>query len=171
MKNLLYIGNHLSKTGKTETAIETLSKSLRLEGYEVFAFSNKTNKLVRLFDMLFAILKYSKKVDYVLIDTYSTSNFYYAFLCSQLCRIYNVKYIPILHGGNLPNRIKSNPKLSQAIFKNAFINISPSAYIQSEFVKQGFSNVMIIPNAIDLKSYVFKQREFKTLKLLWVRSF
>jgi glycosyltransferase involved in cell wall biosynthesis len=171
MKNLLYIGNHLSKTGKTETTIETLSKSLRLEGYKVFAFSNKTNKLFRLFDMLFAILKYSKKVDYVLIDTYSTSNFYYAFLCSQLCRIYNVKYIPILHGGNLPNRIKLNPKLSKAIFKNAFINISPSAYIQSEFAKQGFSNVMIIPNAIDLKSYVFKQREFKTIKLLWVRSF
>ena len=171
MKNLLYIGNHLSKTGKTETAIETLSKSLRLEGYEVFSFSNKTNKLFRLFDMLFAILKYSKKVDYVLIDTYSTSNFYYAFLCSQLCRIYNLKYIPILHGGNLPNRIKSNPKLSKAIFKNAFINISPSAYIQSEFAKQGFSNVIIIPNAIELKNYAFKQREFKTLKLLWVRSF
>jgi glycosyltransferase involved in cell wall biosynthesis len=171
MKNLLYIGNHLSKTGKTETAIDTLSESLRLEGYKVFAFSNKTNKLFRLFDMLFAILKYSKKVDYVLIDTYSTSNFYYAFLCSQLCRIYNLKYIPILHGGNLPNRIKLNPKLSKAIFKNALINISPSAYIQSEFAKQGFSNVMIIPNAIDLKSYVFKQREFKTIKLLWVRSF
>ncbi|HEY5689260.1 MAG TPA: glycosyltransferase family 4 protein [Yeosuana sp.] len=171
MKNLLYIGNHLSKTGKTETTIETLSKSLRLEGYKVFSFSNKTNRLVRLFDMLFAVLKYAKKVDYVLIDTYSTSNFYYAFLCSQLCLIYNVKYIPILHGGNLPNRIKSNPKLCQAIFKNAFINISPSAYIQSEFAKQGFSNVMIIPNAIDLKNYVFKQREFKTIKLLWVRSF
>ena len=171
MKNLLYIGNHLSKTGKTETAIETLSQSLRLEGYKVFAFSNKTNKLFRLFDMLFAILKYSKKVDYVLIDTYSTSNFYYAFLCSQLCQTYNLKYIPILHGGNLPNRIKLNPKLSKAIFKNALINISPSAYIQSEFAKQGFSNVMIIPNAIDLKSYVFKQREFKTIKLLWVRSF
>ena len=171
MKNLLYIGNHLSKTGKTETTIETLSESLRFEGYKVFAFSNKTNKLFRLFDMLFAVLKYSKKVDYVLIDTYSTSNFYYAFLCSQLCQIYNLKYIPILHGGNLPNRIKSNPKLSQAIFKNAFINISPSAYIQSEFSKQGFSNVMIIPNVIDLKSYVFKQREFKTINLLWVRSF
>ncbi|MFH6769629.1 glycosyltransferase family 4 protein [Gaetbulibacter aquiaggeris] len=171
MKNLLYIGNHLSKTGKTETTIETLSKSLRLEGYKVFAFSNKRNKLVRLFDMLFAILKYAIKVDYVLIDTYSTSNFYYAFLCSQLCRIVNLKFIPILHGGNLPKRIKSNPKLSKAIFKNAFINISPSTYIQSEFSKQGFSNVMIIPNAIDLKNYPFKLREFKTIKLLWVRSF
>ncbi len=171
MKNLLYIGNQLSKIGKTVTSIETLSTSLRLEGYRVFAFSNKRNKLFRLFDMLFAILKYSKKVDYVLIDTYSTSNFYYAFLCSQLCRVLNLKYIPILHGGNLPNRIKSHPLLSKAIFKYAFKNISPSDYIKSEFEKQGYSNIISIPNAIELKNYSFKQRIYKTPKLLWVRSF
>tara|TARA_R110000868_G_scaffold83058_7_gene234745 strand:- start:5657 stop:6535 length:879 start_codon:yes stop_codon:yes gene_type:complete len=121
--------------------------------------------------MLFSVLKYSKKVDYVLIDTYSTSNFYYAFLCSQLCRVFNLKYIPILHGGNLPTRLKSNPQLSKAIFKNAFKNISPSGYIQHEFAKQGYSNLICIPNAIDLKNYAFKQREFKNLKMLWVRSF
>lgn len=171
MKKLLYIGNHLSNKGKTETTIETLSQSLRLEGYRVFAFSNKTNKLVRLFDMLFAILKYSKKVDYVLIDTYSTSNFYYAFLTSQICRLLKLKYIPILHGGNLPHRLKNNPKLSQAIFKNAYKNVAPSLYIKSHFKDFGYHNLMHIANSIELKNYPFKQREFKTLKLLWVRSF
>ena len=104
MKNLLYIGNKLSKTGKTETTILTLSDALRSEGYTVYAVSNKKNKLWRLLDMLLAILKCSKKVDCVLIDTYSTSNFYYAYLCSQFCRLLKLKYIPILHGGNLPKR-------------------------------------------------------------------
>ena len=169
MKNLLYIGNHLSKTGKTETAIETLSKSLRLEGYKVFSFSNKTNKLVRLFDMLFAVLKYSKKVDYVLIDTYSTSNFYYAFLVSQLCRFLNLKYIPILHGGNLPNRLEQNPKLSNFIFNNAYKNISPSNYMKSEFETLGYSNVIYIPNAIEINKYPFEKKDFRFIRLLWVR--
>ena len=90
MKNILYIGNHLSAKGKTETTIETLSKSLKLEGFRVIVSSSKNNKLFRLFDMLFAIVKYSKKADYVLIDTYSTSNFYYAFLCSQLCLVFHL---------------------------------------------------------------------------------
>ena len=171
MKNLLYIGNQLSHSGKTETTIDTLSKSLRLEGYIVYTASSKKNKVLRLLDMLFSILKYTKKVDGVLIDTYSTSNFYYAFMCSQLCKFLNLKYIPILHGGNLPYRLKTNPKLSKAIFKNAYKNVSPSVYIKAEFEKKHYSNVVYIPNTISLKNYLFKQRSHETIKLLWVRSF
>jgi glycosyltransferase involved in cell wall biosynthesis len=171
MKNLLYIGNKLSKTGKTETTIQTLSDALRSEGYMVYAVSNKKNKLWRLLDMLLAILKCSKKVDCVLIDTYSTSNFYYAYLCSQFCRLLKLKYIPILHGGNLPNRLQNNPKLSKALFKNAYKNIAPSLYTQSNFEKHGVTNIVCIPNSIKLKNYPFKQRTYETVKLLWVRSF
>jgi glycosyltransferase involved in cell wall biosynthesis len=171
MKNLLYIGNKLSKTGKTETTIQTLSDALRSEGYMVYAVSNKKNKLWRLLDMLLAILKCSKKVDCVLIDTYSTSNFYYAYSCSQFCRLLKLKYIPILHGGNLPNRLQNNPKLSKALFKNAYKNIAPSLYTQSNFEKHGVTNIVCIPNSIKLKNYPFKQRTYETVKLLWVRSF
>jgi glycosyltransferase involved in cell wall biosynthesis len=171
MKQLLYIGNLLSQKGKTQTTIETLSDNLRIEGYSVYTFSNKNNKLLRLFDMLFAILKYAKKVDYVLIDTYSTQNFYYAHACSQLCRLLKLKYIPILHGGNLPSRLKSNPKLSAAIFRNSYKNVSPSLYIKSEFEKQGYSNVICIPNTINIANYPFSQRDHTVINLLWVRSF
>ena len=171
MKNLLYIGNKLSKTGKTETTILTLSDALRSEGYTVCAVSDKKNKLWRLLDMVLAILKCSKKVDCVLIDTYSTSNFYYAYLCSQFCRLLKLKYIPILHGGNLPNRLQNNSKLSKALFENAYINIAPSLYTQSNFEKHGVTNIVCIPNSIKLKNYLFKQRTYETVKLLWVRSF
>ncbi len=171
MKKLLYIGNNLSQNGKTETTIETLSESLRSEGFTVYAVSDKKNKAFRLLDMLLAILKYARKVDYVLIDTYSTSNFYYAYLSSQLCRLLNLKYIPILHGGNLPNRLKTSPKLCKSIFKNAYKNVAPSAYMQYEFKKHGYSNLVNIPNSINLKNYHFKQRNYETVNLLWVRSF
>tara|TARA_R110002050_G_scaffold74772_4_gene160170 strand:+ start:75757 stop:76767 length:1011 start_codon:yes stop_codon:yes gene_type:complete len=171
MKKLLYIGNQLSQKGKTETTIDTLSKSLRLEGYHVFTASKINNKIFRLLDMLFHVLKYRKQVDFVLIDTYSTQNFYYAYLCSQLCRFFKLKYIPILHGGNLSKRLHNNPKLSQNIFNNAYKNIAPSEYIQSEFKKQGYHNLLCIPNSIELKNYPFKKRVLDKLKLLWVRSF
>lgn len=171
MKKLLYIGNHLSKTGNTETTIETLSKSLRLEGYRVFVSSKKSDRLFRLLDMLYAVLKYSKKVDYVLIDTYSTLNFQYAFFVSQLCRILNLKYIPILHGGNLPHRLMQNPKLCRLMFSKAYKNVSPSNYITSEFETHGYTNLVGIPNAIDINKYPLEVKDFKTIRLLWVRSF
>lgn len=171
MKNILYIGNKLSEKGKTETTIETLSKNLRLEGYSVFTCSNKQNKVWRLLDMLLAIFKFANKADYVLIDTYSTSNFYYAFVCSQLCRILKLKYIPILHGGNLPQRLKNNPTMSKLVFRNAHVNVAPSVYMQLEFETYGYSNLVYIPNVINLKNYPFKTRNFDAIKLLWVRSF
>ncbi|WP_298533214.1 glycosyltransferase family 4 protein [uncultured Algibacter sp.] len=171
MKNLLYIGNNLSAENKTPTTVETLGRLLTLEGFNVKVASSKPNKLMRLLDMFAAVYKSRKNVDYVLIDTYSTVNFYYAFLVSQLCRILRLKYIPILHGGKLPERLSSSVKLSQLIFNNAYKNVAPSLYTKSRFEGFGYTNVICIPNSIELKDYSFKARVFDTVNLLWVRSF
>ncbi|AXT20737.1 glycosyltransferase [Flavobacteriaceae bacterium AU392] len=170
-KNLLYIGNKLVSKGKTITTIEVLSELLEKDDYIITTVSNKSNKILRLLDMLFTIFKHRKIVDYVLIDTYSTQNFYYAVLCSLLCKKLNLKYIPILHGGNLPNRLKNNRKLSDLIFKNAHINVAPSLYTKSIFEKKGYVNVKSIPNTIEIDNYKFIEREIQPIKLLWVRSF
>jgi len=171
MKNLLYIGNHLSQSGKTVTTVETLGKALSLEGYSVTIASRKNHKVMRLIDMLYHIVKYTTQIDYVLIDTYSTQNFYYAYLCSQLCRLLKLKYIPILHGGNLKIRLKNNPKLSRQLFYNAHKSIAPTMFAKSTFEHFGYTNVVCIPNSIELRNYPFKERKFDEVKLLWVRSF
>lgn len=171
MKNLLYIGNKLSQKDKTETTIDTLSSLLLKEGYKVVSASSKIKKLHRLLDMLWHIIKYRKWANYVLIDTYSTQNFYYAYLCSQLCRILKLKYIPILHGGNLPSRLERSPKLSRAIFNNAYKNVAPSEYLKSKFEVLGHSNLEVVPNTIEIINYPFNKRVINIPKLLWVRSF
>lgn len=170
-KNLLYIGNRLYKHGFNKTSIETLGAFLAEQGYNVVYTSNKKNHLVRLFDMMMTTFLKAKKVDYILIDTYSTSSFWYAFFCSQLARLFAIKYIPILHGGDLPNRLKNNPNLCKLIFKNAFTNVAPSPYLLQEFKNSGFENVLFIPNSIQLEEYEFKKRIQLQPKLLWVRAF
>jgi glycosyltransferase involved in cell wall biosynthesis len=169
--NILYIGNKLSKHGITVTSIETLGILLHKEGFNVFYASSKRNKILRLFEMIIKTIQYRHKVDYVLIDTYSTDNFWYAFFVSQLCRILGLKYIPKLHGGDLPKRIQRNPVLSKMIFKNAFRNIAPSLYLLEAFKDQGYTKLLCIPNTIELQNYPFKVRETISPKLLWVRSF
>jgi glycosyltransferase involved in cell wall biosynthesis len=169
--NILYIGNKLSKHGITVTSIETLGILLEKEGYNVFYASSKRNKVLRLFEMILKTIQYRHKVDYVLIDTYSTDNFWYAFFVSQLCRILGLKYIPKLHGGDLPKRIQRNPRFSSMIFKNAFRNIAPSSYLLEAFKDKGYTNLLCIPNTIELQNYPFKVRETISPKLLWVRSF
>lgn len=171
MKALLYIGNKLVSKGFTASSIDVLGPLLEAEGHKMYYASSKSNKILRFLDMFMAVLKYRNQIDYVLIDVYSTMNFLYAFGVSQLCGFLKLKYIPILHGGNLPNRLDQNPKMSQCVFAHAHNNVAPSRYIQFEFNKRGFSNVVCIPNTIQINQYPFQAKAFDSINLLWVRSF
>lgn len=167
---ILYVGNDLSKQSNYHSAYATLKQNLINEGYEIKSSSSQKNQILRLLDMLFSVLIYAKKVDYILIDVFSTSAFYYAFVTSQLARFFKVKYIPILHGGNLPYRLTSSPKMSEKVFKNAYINVAPSKYLQIVFKEKGIDSILI-PNTIDIKQYEFKERITIKPHLLYVRAF
>jgi glycosyltransferase involved in cell wall biosynthesis len=172
MQRILYIGNKLSKHGFTPTNIETLGAFLEKEGYPVFYASDKKNQLLRFLEMGYAVFKYRKKVDFVVIDTYSTISFWYVVLVSQLCRLFKLNYIPILHGGNLPYRLDTSPQLCQMVFNHSYKNVAPSGYLLDAFSKRNYPNLLFIPNTIDLTEYSFGQnRDFSVPKLLWVRSF
>lgn len=169
-KNLLYIGNKLSGKGSNVTTIETLGRLLSSEGFQVAYASEKQNQLLRLAEMLWETFSLRNQIDYILIDTYSTSGFWFAYLTSQLCRMLGKKYIPILHGGNLPDRLQCNPILCRQLFGNAHRNVAPSQYLLKEFQKSGFSNVIFIPNTIEIKNYSFTERSAVLPRLLWVRA-
>lgn len=171
MKTLLYIGNKLSKHGFTPTNIETLGILLEGENYTVIYSSENKNQIIRFLDMGWSVIKNRKQVDYVIIDTYSTFSFWYAFMVSQLCRFFRLKYVPILHGGNLPYRLNKNPKLCKMIFNHSYKNVAPSGYLMYAFNKHNYPNLIFISNTIELENYSFKNRETDTPKLLWVRSF
>lgn len=170
MKKIVYIGNNLSEKSNYHSAMAALTKLLQKEGHSVICSSDKTNKIFRLLAMCFTLIRHRKTTDVVLIDTFSTSNFYYALITSQLARILSLKYIPVLHGGNLPNRLKNSEVLATLIFKYAFQNVSPSRYLASEFKKYNFESVYI-PNTIPIAEISFKLRTVLEPKLLWVRAF
>lgn len=172
MHRILYIGNKLSKHGFTPTNIETLGAFFEKEGYQMFYASDQKNQLLRFLDMGYSVFKYRKKVDYVVIDTYSTISFWYVVLVSQLCRLFKLKYIPILHGGNLPHRLDTSPQLCQMVFNHSYKNVAPSGYLLDAFLSRNFSNLIYIPNTISIQNYSFlEQRAIVVPKLLWVRSF
>lgn len=169
-KTILYIGNDLSKRTTYTTTMDILSYLLSSTGYIIYNSSSKVNKGFRLLDMCITIILLRKKLDYVFIDTYSTSNFYYALFTSQLCRFFKLKYLPILHGGNLPYRLKKYPKFSSLVFNNSYENIAPSGYLKYEFEQKGFKTVLI-PNVIPIHQYPYKKRKKIAPKLLYVRAF
>jgi len=169
-KTILYIGNNLSKKTNYTISMDILSRLLGLEGFTIYKSSSKFNNFLRLLEMCYDLVRYRSKVDYVLIDTFSSTNFYYTLLTSQLCRFISLKYLPILRGGNLPYRLKKYPKFSSLVFKNSYRNITPSGYLKHEFEQKGFKTVLI-QNTIPIANYTFKVRKKIAPKLLYVRAF
>ena len=171
MKNLLYIGNNLKSDKANVSSIKTLGSRLENGGYNLRYASSCTNKFFRILDMICSCIRYFRWADYVIIDTYSTQNFYYALCCSQICRFLRVDYVTILHGGNLPSRLVSSPGLSAMVFSHSKKNIAPSLYIKTVFEASGYSNVEFIPNSIEINNYKIIDKDYQSIRILWVRSF
>lgn len=167
---ILYLGNKLSKRGYTPTSVETLGQRLS-NNYEIVTGSSWRNPIVRLIDMIIMVIIH-RKAKYLLIDTYSTWGFWYAIVSSQLARIFQLKYIPILHGGNLPSRIGTSPYWLRLLLNKARHVVCPSGYLlehMKEFVPREYA---LIPNYIDIENYPFKVRKVENpIRLLWVRAF
>lgn len=121
-------------------------------------------------DMVRSVISDRKNAGLVLIDVYSTDAFWYAYLVGKVSRYYNIPYINILHGGNLPHRLMKSPGLSKELFGGACANVSPSLYLKEEFEAKGFTT-NYIPNFIEIEKYDFRNRTKVAPKLLWVRSF
>ncbi len=166
---IVYIGNIISKYNRTPTFIEFLSPKLA-HYYKVKTFSSKKRKWMRLLDSIRQIIRYKSRIELVLIDTYSTLNFWYAICVAILCKFYKIPYIPILRGGDLPHRLEHSKQLSNKLFHHNAINISPSKYLLESFHKYGYT-AEYIPNFIDVEDYPFKIRRAFQPKLLWVRAF
>jgi glycosyltransferase involved in cell wall biosynthesis len=170
--SLIYIGNKLSGHGFTPTTVETLGPRLAKD-YRVFTASSVKNKLVRLLHFWWIILA-NRKADFLIIDTYSTSAFLFAWTSARLARWVGLRYIPILHGGDLPKRAAKSPIRVQTYLSKAYRVVCPSPYLRQAMEQVVSLEYRIIPNAIDIADYAFKQRDKLPecgFKLLWVRSF
>jgi len=168
---ILYFGNDLTLTKGYYSTMQLLFESLDgEENIEILKSSSKSNIALRMVDMLLFFFK-NKNADLIIIDTFSTTAFYYALVISQLARIFSIPFIPILHGGNLPIRIDNSRRWSKLIFRNAKINIAPSNYLKEIFVDHGF-RTQLIPNIIDFDNYKFTSSLIKDHpRLLYVRAF
>jgi|SRR5690554_1180219 len=148
---ILYFGNKKSVNRPNPTTIDNLSDDLhKLLDETIITSSEKDIKLFRLLDMVYTFLKNYKSARLILIDTYSTKNFWYCVTISVLSIFYKKNYILILHGGAFKNRLINNNKLTNYIFKKAIRIVSPSKILIEEikpYINDNL-NIIYIPNYI-----------------------
>ena len=74
-----------------------------------------------------------KRVSLLFLDVYSTKAFYYTFYFAFFSKVFSLKYIPVVHGGNIEDRIKKSKWMANFVFENSYTNIIPSKYVASIF--------------------------------------
>lgn len=168
-KSILYIGNKLQKHGFTPTSIETLGERMK-EFADVKQVSDKRNFALRILHMWWAALTCSKNRK-VVIDTYSTAAFNFAWTVGRICQIRGLSYFPILRGGDLPNRYDRSPGKVKGLFDHAKGIIAPSNYLKATLEERWGGTIDLIPNYIELQNYNFLERVKPRPRLLWVRAF
>lgn len=166
--SILYVGNKLSKHGYTPTSIETIGEWLKGHFF-IKQVSDYKIPAIRLLHMLYSAFTFRGNL--VMVDTYSSLLFYYAFLVAVVCKLRGLPYIAVIRGGEFPDRIKRSPRKVKFLLNNAGKVVAPSDYIRAKIKKEWNGKVMVIPNAIDIQKYPFLQREKISPHLLWVRSF
>ena len=168
--NIMFFGSYLKIKNQNSVVMGAEIANKLSKHANIILTSSKKNIFFRMLDMIFSLLKNRKQVSFIIIDTYSTLNFYYSLIISVLARFFQIPYYAHLHGGNLNDRLKKSPFFCDLIFKNSKNNISPSKYLFDCFTKKGYDSVYI-PNFININLYKFKERKSCGLKLLWLRAF
>lgn len=170
---ILYIGNKLTRYGYNPTSVDTLGELLK-QKFSVVTYSQRKSLILRILDMWLSIIRH-RDAHYLLIDTYSTSAFHFAWSSAWLANQLGMSYIPILHGGSLPQRAVKSPRLVRLFLDQARLIVSPSGYLKETMSAKTQREIKVIPNFIEISTYPFQQRypinTGKSPKLLWVRAF
>ena len=168
---ILYIGNILSSKGMNPSPVELIRDEIyKSSKIEMTIASDKKNIIFRFLHMNYIYWGNYKKVSLMFIDVYSTKAFYFTLYFALISKLLSLKYIPIVHGGNIDLRIKKSKWMTKFVFKNSEINISPSRYVHNILKNNNFA-VKYIPNCINFSFYKFKKRQKIRPRIIWLRSF
>jgi glycosyltransferase involved in cell wall biosynthesis len=168
MLKILMVGNYLSSKKGTFAIAEQIANNLSDDTFRFILTSHKTNKIIRILDIISTCLFSS--FHKILIDTFSGSAFIIAEVASFIAFIRGKKPILTLHGGKLPEFYLINKSRVIRVFARASYIQTPSLYLQDFFEKQGF-RINYLPNPINLNHFHYKRDKVKLHSLLWVRAF
>ena len=169
IKNILFIGNFLSKQRGTINPTEYLIEHLSNSGYKIDTASSYENLFLRIFEMVFKTMFF--KYDAVHIDIFSGKYFTCVDIVSKLASIRKKRIFMTLHGGMLAEFYKDKPDRVGDTLKRADLVLSPSIYLASFFEKVLCIKVRYHPNFINIKNFSYGRTKVKTHSLLWVRAF
>lgn len=161
------VGRH---PGRVTTQGEILADLFAADGYEVYAASRAANRYARLVDIFVALVRWHRRIDILLVQTYGGPSFVIEDMASALGRLFGHTVVLHLRGGAMPEFFARFPRWTRRVLARADAIIAPSPFLARAVEPWGY-RARVIPNVIDLSAYPFTLRERVAPRLLWMRSF
>jgi len=167
---VLVVGSFVAPMPLERYVSGDLAQRLAAGGWRATATSRKRNRLARLLDMATAVFRCRASFDLALVDVFSGPAFLWAEAVCGLLRCLRKPFVLTLHGGNLPAFAKRCPRRVRRLLHLAAVVTTPSRYLLEQLRGMG-PDIRLLPNAIELRRYPFRQRTSPSPKLVWVRAF
>jgi len=167
---LLLIGNFLSASLRSRTVSEDLAVRLAANGWDVQTTSTRRARLPRLVDFLATAWRRRNSYDVAIVDVYSGAAFIWAEAVCTVLRVAGKSFVLALHGGNLPEFARSRANRVARLLRSAAAVVAPSRFLLEQ-LRPLRADIQLIPNALELERYAFRERSVAAPRIVWLRSF
>lgn len=167
---VLFVGNFLSSSRASLTVGEALAARLASAGWTTLTTSDKRNRFARLAHMMGTAWRRRADYDVAVIDVYSGAAFVWAEMVTATLRAARRPYVLTLHGGNLPAFAARWPGRVRRLLCGAHTVTTPSMYLRDR-LRHVREDLALVPNAIDIETYLFRERTRAAPRLIWLRAF
>jgi len=168
-RSILMVGNFLSGAGGSRSIAEELAPRLGQRGWNVLLVSRKRNRLARFADMTLSAWLWRKRFSAAQVDVFSDAAFLWAEAVCWTLRRVRRPYILTLRGGRLPEFAQSNRGRVGRLLTSAAMVTAPSPYLLLQMAAY-CPEIILLPNALDLRLYPFRARRQLKPRLIWLRA-
>jgi glycosyltransferase involved in cell wall biosynthesis len=170
LPRVLLLGTHVTPDIGSRSVGESLAERLRQRGFRLVLSSTRRSRASRAADMLFTAWNARHTYDVAQVDVYSGAAFRWAEWVTRLLRAIGKPVVLTLRGGNLPEFASKYPSRVARLLSSSAVVTAPSHYL-AEAMLAVRSDVRVIPNALDLETYSYAEREHPQPNLIWLRTF
>lgn len=167
---VLFVGNFLPASNWSRTVGEELALRLSAVGWQTLATSREPHRVRRLLDMVRTAWQRRQEFDVAHVDVYSGAAFVWAEAVCATLRAANKPYVLTLHGGNLPEFAARWPGRVSRLLRGARYVTTPSDYLR-DALRRHRGDLLLLPNAIDISIYPFRERSNLHPRVAWLRAF
>jgi glycosyltransferase involved in cell wall biosynthesis len=169
-RSVLLVGTFLSKNRSgSRSASEELAERLHACDWRVLTTSAQLGKIARLADV--AATAWCCRNDYAVaqVAVFSGPAFVWAETVCAVLRLAGKPYVLTLHGGNLPVFARRWPGRVLRLLASAERVTTPSRFLLEQ-MQPYRTDLLLLPNALDLSRYAFQLRIRPTPRMVWLRA-